>query len=95
LIQIRSRQSAFHPNATQFTLQLGRDFFGVWRQSQNRGQSIFAITNLTSQGKFLQVADLNLIEVEQWYDLISGLQVLSYQSEIRLEPYQTVWITNK
>lgn len=95
LIQIRSRQSAFHPNATQFTLQLGRDFFGVWRQSQNRGQSIFAITNLTSQGKFLKVADLNLIEVEQWYDLISGLQVLSCQSEIRLEPYQTVWITNK
>jgi sucrose phosphorylase len=95
LMQMRAEQSAFHPNATQFTLQLGRDFFGVWRQSQDRGQSIFAITNLTSQGKFLQLADLNLIEVEQWCDLISGSQILSHQSELRLDPYQTVWITNK
>lgn len=95
LLQMRAEQSAFHPNATQFTLQLGRDFFGVWRQSQDRGQSIFAITNLTSQGKFLQLADLNLIEVEQWCDLISGSQILSHQSELRLDPYQTVWITNK
>ena len=92
---MRAEQSAFHPNATQFTLQLGRDFFGVWRQSQDRGQSIFAITNLTSQGKSLQLADLNLIEVERWRDLISGSQILSHQSELRLDPYQTVWITNK
>jgi len=46
-------------------------------------------------GEILQLADLNLIEVEQWCDLISGSQILSHQSELRLDPYQTVWITNK
>ena len=95
LVQMRAAQAAFHPNATQFTLQLGRDFFGVWRQSQDRGQSIFAITNLTSSPKRLQLADLNLIEVENWRDLIGGAQLISHRSEMTLDPYQTVWITNK
>ncbi|MGY8843060.1 MAG: alpha-amylase family glycosyl hydrolase [Burkholderiales bacterium] len=95
LIKMRAAQAAFHPNATQFTLQLGRDYFGVWRQSQDRGQSVFAITNLTSTAKRLQLADLNLIEIESWRDLIGGARLLSHQSEMGLDPYQTVWITNK
>ena len=41
LLIIRKQQPAFHPNATQFTLQLRSELFGVWRQSQDRKQSIF------------------------------------------------------
>ena len=46
---LRKKQIAFHPNATQFTLQLGDLFFGIWRQSIDRSQSIFCISNLTNK----------------------------------------------
>ncbi|MEC7257737.1 MAG: sugar phosphorylase, partial [Pseudomonadota bacterium] len=38
-LKLRARQSAFHPNATQFTLALDERVFGVWRQSLDRHQS--------------------------------------------------------
>ena len=47
LVKLRKSQPAFHPNATQFTLQLESHFFGVWRQSIDRSQSIFCISNLS------------------------------------------------
>ena len=53
LLKIRRRQSAFHPNATQFTLHLGDQLFGFWRQSLDRQQSIFCISNISDQGQTL------------------------------------------
>ena len=40
LILKRSQHSAFHPNATQFTLQLGPEMFGVWRQNKKNSKHI-------------------------------------------------------
>ena len=40
IISIRKTQPAFHPNATQFTLNLDKNIFSVWRQSRDRKQSI-------------------------------------------------------
>ena len=51
LIKVRKNQIAFHPNATQYTLNLGNNFFGIWRQSIDRKQSIFAIYNVTNKIK--------------------------------------------
>ena len=93
LLKIRRRQSAFHPNATQFTLHLGDQLFGFWRQSLDRQQSVFCISNISDQGQTLTLADINLIDNEQWHDLISG-QPCSGGNGIEMEPYQTVWITN-
>ncbi|MDA9096139.1 sugar phosphorylase, partial [Porticoccaceae bacterium] len=72
LLKIRRQQSAFHPNATQFTLHLGDQLFGFWRQSLDRQQSLFCISNISDQGQTLTLADINLIDNEQWHDLISG-----------------------
>ncbi len=47
LLKIRKKQPAFHPNATQFTLQLDEELYGIWRQSIDKSQSIFCINNLT------------------------------------------------
>ncbi|NNE61460.1 MAG: sugar phosphorylase, partial [Woeseia sp.] len=47
LIKLRRLQKAFHPNATQFTLQLGLQTFGIWRQSSDRRQDIFSISNVS------------------------------------------------
>ena len=94
LLSLRARQSAFHPNATQFTLQFDKQFFGVWRQSRDRRQSIFAITNLTAEPQDLNRQSINLIDTEDWNDLISGKPVPLENSHLTFAPYQSVWITN-
>ncbi|MDA8781754.1 sugar phosphorylase [Porticoccaceae bacterium] len=93
LLKIRRRQSAFHPNATQFTLHLGDQLFGFWRQSLDRQQSIFCISNISNQVQHLSLTDINLIDNEQWQDLISG-QPCRPNLQLPMQPYQTVWITN-
>ncbi len=94
LISIRTRQRAFNPNATQFTLHLGLQLFGFWRQSRDRRQSIFCISNITDQVMELPLAELNLIGTETWFDLIDGEVIADINAVMLLEPYQTVWISN-
>lgn len=94
LLKIRSNQPAFHPNATQFTLHLGSKLFGFWRQSLNREQSIFSISNISAEPQQLTLSDINLIDNETWYDLISGDSFSDAEPVITIVPYQTLWITN-
>jgi sucrose phosphorylase len=94
LISIRKRQTAFYPNAVQFTLQLGPGLFGVWRQSAGRKQSIFSISNVAAKQVPLSLGQINLISVSNWADLISGQEYSDRLSKIQLMPYQTVWISN-
>ncbi|MEM5507028.1 sugar phosphorylase [Shewanella frigidimarina] len=94
LINIRTQQIAFHPNATQFTLHLGLQLFGFWRQSRNRKQSIFCISNVSDQITDLRINELNLIIAEHWVDLLSGLPIEDITQTMQLQPYQTVWISN-
>ena len=95
LLDIRIIQPAFHPNATQFTLHLGLDLFGFWRQSQNRKQGIFCISNITDKPVKLILNELNLIVTENWYELISNTEVTNITDSLELTPYQTVWISNQ
>ena len=95
LITIRSKQDAFHPEATQFTLHLGSSLYGFWRQSINRDQSIFAIHNITDKEQSLPLASINLICTDTWVDLIAWDVVDLSSDTIVLKPYQSVWITNK
>ena len=94
LINIRTKQKAFHPNATQFTLHLREQLFGFWRQSQDRAQSIFCISNISKNTLKLALSELNLITTEDWYELITRAKITSAQLTISLLPYQTVWISN-
>ncbi|MFC7290746.1 sugar phosphorylase [Hirschia litorea] len=94
-IKIRRAQSAFHPNATQFTLQLGDQLFGFWRQSYDRSQSIFAIHNVSGEELHVPAVSINLIGGHNWYDLISGDKIDEHTSDIKFAPYQCRWITNR
>lgn len=94
LLAIRIKQPAFHPNATQFTLHLGLQLFGFWRQSQNRKQSIFCVSNISNQPVALPLSELNLIITESWQELISQTEITELSQEVNLSPYQTVWIAN-
>ena len=95
LISIRKCQPAFHPNATQFTLQLESCFFGIWRQSIDRSQSIFAITNVTHLEQSLSLSHLNLVFSDRWFDLISDHEIPNSGKALSFLPYQTYWISNE
>ena len=94
-IDIRRRQRAFHPNATQFTLQLDKRIFGLWRQSLDRDQSIFALHNVSSDAFAIDPYAINLIEGEDWVDLITGESIDPTDARIAFAPYQCRWITNR
>ena len=93
-LKIRAAQPAFHPEATQFTLILPTHFFGFWRQSRDREQSIFAVHNLTNQTQTLAMEDLNLISTNDWKDLIGGETMPGMFGTIEVPPYAAVWISN-
>ena len=95
LIELRKQQLAFHPNATQFTLNLGDRLFGFWRQSTDRRQSIFCVYNVSDQPQMLSIQSLNLIATQDWYDLVSGQKFDNSMSQTCLAPYQSVWISNR
>ncbi len=96
LIQIRRRQPAFHPNATQYTLHpMNKALFAFWRQSMTRDQSIFSIHNLSDRPQKLRLSALNLVITDAWYDLIGGQVFDDIYATCILEPYQSAWITNK
>lgn len=95
LIHLRRFQSAFHPNATQFTLHLSTHLFGFWRQSMDRRQSIFCIYNISDEVQHLSLSEINLIGTDIWTDLISGDQYEDLEEAIHLSPYQCLWITNQ
>ncbi len=94
LIRIRKAQPAFHPNATQFTLQLGNQVFGYWRQSLDRRQSIFCISNISDVEQSILLSDINLIGTDSWIDLVSRDEIHDVGGYLKLKPYQTVWISN-
>lgn len=94
-LRVRARQPAFHPNATQFTLRLDDRLFGVWRQSLDRNQSIFAIHNVSAENVSVSPSDINLIEDDEWVDLLNSEAIQPSASEIPFAPYQCRWITNR
>lgn len=64
LLGLRKNQSVFHPNATQFTLHLGTAVFAFWRQSMNRDQSVFCLSNVTPEVQLIKLSDTNLIRTD-------------------------------
>ena len=93
-LRIRARQAAFHPNATQFTLRLDDRVFGIWRQSLDRSQSIFALHNVSSDHVQISPSEINLIAEETWIDALTGEVFGASVAEFTLAPYQCRWITN-
>ena len=94
IIQLKRKQNGLHPNATQFTFNLGTNFFALWRQSIDKKQSIFCISNITNVFQYLDLSEVNLIATENWTDLITGEKIKDIQGTVALKAYQTLWISN-
>ena len=95
LIAIRKEQSAFHPNATQFTLHLGDEIFAFWRQSMDRKQNIFCLHNITKESQQISLSSVNLVATEEWIDLVTGKELSKESGTLDFAPYQCIWLANK
>eukprot|EP01093_Parvamoeba_rugata_P003362 TRINITY_DN143_c0_g1_i6.p1 TRINITY_DN143_c0_g1~~TRINITY_DN143_c0_g1_i6.p1 ORF type:complete len:585 (-),score=96.08 TRINITY_DN143_c0_g1_i6:147-1901(-) len=95
LIRIRKAQPAFHPNATQFTLQLGESIFGYWRQSLDRKQSIFCVSNVSDEEQTILLSDINLIGTDNWINLVTRQEIALSDAFLQLKPYEVLWISNQ
>ena len=95
MISLRNKIIAFYPNATQYTLSLGNKLFGIWRQSIDRKQNISAITYISSVTTGLKLIKINLFENQLWFDLFKPNIILNDLKILKLNPFQTVWISNK
>ena len=94
LLTLRQQQKAFHPNALQFTLHLVDSIFAYWRQSIDKSQSIFCISNISDQSQEFMLSDINLDCTCNWSDLITGKKLTRQEMLVQLVPYQTLWISN-
>ena len=95
LMAIRRDQTAFHPNATQFTLHLGDSIFAYWRQSVDRKQNIFCFHNVSKEPQDVSLSSVNLAATEEWIDLISGEEIDKENAFLNFAPYQCIWLANK
>ena len=96
LIEIRSRQRAFHPNSPQKILNISDDLFVVLRYTQDQNEMILTLTNVTS--KRVKVK-MNLLEWGilgnyHWHDLIGrkSYETKNHILELTLQPYDVFWL---
>ena len=91
LLEIRRKQKAFHPNALRYNIELNSKIFCFKRVSIDKKQTILCITNLSSKVQYIKLNN----KFVKWKNLLgSNLNYISTK-ELRLEPFQTLWLSNK
>ncbi len=91
LLEIRKKQKAFHPNALRCNIEINSKIFCFKRVSIDKKQIIMCITNLSSKIQYIKLNN----KLVKWNDLLgSNLNYVS-TTKLRLEPFQTLWLSNK
>jgi len=93
LLKIRRRQPAFHPNARQETIHINDLQFAFWRISTDQHQRILSINNLSTEIQTLQLPEHPRVNGSAiWRDLIERTDLAAGTQQIKLYPYQSVWL---
>jgi len=87
LLKTRRKQPAFHPKAPLNVLNIDPKIFAIIRKSTT--QTIYALTNISSESFSLVLQKHNI--PEYLTDLLSEKTIAR---KLKLNPYQTVWLTN-
>ncbi len=87
LISIKKQNKAFHPNAKRENLNMGKKIFCFKRTSLDKKQIIYNITNLSSKYQ-----KLNFINNFKKYKNLLDNSKINY--ELKLQPHQTLWLSN-
>jgi hypothetical protein len=73
---------------------MGESLFAVERTSPDDQETILAISNCTAQPVLAPIDQLELkSSARKWQDLIRNKSPETVDNTIRLEPYQSVWLT--
>jgi glycosidase len=96
MLKIRSRNSAFHPDAKQKIHDLGSKVFVVERESVDGFEKVLCIHNFTNQT--LRLNELAGINSEFHFqtlptDILSGQMIRKKSGSFVLKPYQVLWLT--
>ena len=95
LIEIRTKNRAFHQNGDQKILMISPSVFSVLRTSPEMDQHILTMTNVTSKECHLEISLPEIDSSEsQWFNLISENVLLAENKKLRikLEPYDVIWL---
>ena len=90
LLSIKTKQKAFHPNASRTTLNMGSKIFCYQRTSIDKKQTIICITNLSSKAQNLLLNN----KFKNWKNLINQKINILPNEELELQPFQTIWLSN-
>jgi len=91
LLEIKRKQKAFHPNAKRLNINLGSKIFCYERISLDKKQTIICITNLSTKLQYIKI-NKNLIK---YRDLLGRKIFFTLDKKIRLDPCQTIWLSNR
>ena len=94
VLRRRASYPAFHPDAPQEILEAGEGIFALKRTSKSGEQRIFCISNFTSKNKSVRNMEALLGEekLTKVKDIISGKSKSISKGNMRLKPFQTVWL---
>ena len=90
LFAIRRKQKAFHPNALRYNINFGSKIFAFKRVSIDKKQTVICITNLSSTVQKIPFKKLYY----DWKNII-GPKIRIEKKTLILEPFETIWLSNK
>ena len=90
LLLVRKKQKAFHPNAYRSTLNLSPKIFCFKRVSIDKKQTIICITNLSSKVQFPKIDR----KYNKWKNLLDNKSFFISDGKLKLDPFQTIWLSN-
>jgi len=89
LLEVRRRESAFHPDADQEVPDLGPAVFAVLRRNEHTGERILALHNVT--GRALSLSGRGALADAPSADLLTGEQFAA-GADVPLDSYQVRWL---
>ncbi|MFO7750302.1 MAG: alpha-amylase family glycosyl hydrolase [Desulfobacteraceae bacterium] len=93
LLKLRTRQPAFHPNASQRVLGISSRIFAVERCSVDKSETIIALVNVTGDSCKVNI-DVERHKRQNWVNLVSEELFFADHGRISLtlHPYDTAWL---
>ena len=94
VLRRRAGYPAFHPDASQEVLEAGEGVFALKRTSKGGDQQVYSISNFTAKSKTVRQMDELLGEssLTKVKDIVSGKSKSISKGNMRLNPFQTVWL---
>lgn len=93
ILQRRKKHKSFHPDTPQKILDLGSDFFALWRDGEDLKFPLLAIHNLTPEIKLMDLSKIAGLERHSyWVNLLDNGGVSAVEEKYVLQPYQSVWL---